>query len=450
MYEKQHRTASGIFRKLFPDKGGMSAGKKDLPPALMTAWRDLMRHKPGKVRLRMIESTLFEFNRISIKTEECIVEAGSVEGMRRGLYRLGGLLKNGRPLGTSTMHSVIRDRIGRSFMAPINRPPLYHDELMDDFRPDVVHLNNVHTQLSPVMAELAHRRGVRVVWTLHDCWPFTGHCAHFDFAGCDRWQVGCHHCPQRGAYPASWLADRSRRNWEAKRRAFTSLGRLTLVPVSDWLGGLLGRSFLAGYPVHRIYNGVDTSVFCPQPSASAEAWRERLGIGHRHVLLGVASVWGSRKGLADFVALRRALPAEEYAIVLVGLKPGQAKGLPEGIVAVPRTDNVRQLAELYAAASVFVNPTWEDNFPTTNLEALACGTPVITYRTGGSVEAVDDATGCVVPQGDIPALASAVRSLCGRGKEAWTDACRRRALERYDKNERFREYIDLYEGLMNA
>lgn len=324
--------------------------------------------------------------------------------------------------------------------------------LMEQVRPDVVHLHNLHGYYLDYEVLFRHlaASGVPVVWTLHDCWPFTGHCAYFDFAGCDRWQTGCHHCPQRGAYPASWLADRSRRNWEAKRRAFTSPGRLTLVPVSDWLGGLLGQSFLAGYPVHRIYNGVDTSVFCPQPSASAEAWRERLGIGHRHVLLGVASVWGSRKGLADFVALRQALPAAEYAIVLVGLTPGQAKGLPEGIVAVPRTDNVRQLAELYSAASVFVNPTWEDNFPTTNLEALACGTPVITYRTGGSVEAVDDATGCVVPQGDIPALASAVRSLCGRGKDAWTDACRRRALERYDKNERFREYIDLYEGLMNT
>ena len=210
--------------------------------------------------------------------------------------------------------------------------------LMEQVQPDVVHLHNLHGYYLDYEVLFRHlaASGVPVVWTLHDCWPFTGHCAYFDFAGCDRWQTGCHHCPQRGAYPASWLADRSRRNWEAKRRAFTSPGRLTLVPVSDWLGGLLGRSFLAGYPVHRIYNGVDTSVFCPQPSASAEAWRERLGIGHRHVLLGVASVWGSRKGLADFVALRRALLAAEYAIVLVGLTPGQAKGLPEGIVAVPR------------------------------------------------------------------------------------------------------------------
>ena len=142
--------------------------------------------------------------------------------------------------------------------------------LMERVRPDVVHLHNLHGYYLDYEVLFRHlaASGVPVVWTLHDCWPFTGHCAYFDFAGCDRWQTGCHHCPQRGAYPASWLADRSRRNWEAKRRAFTSPERLTLVPVSDWLGGLLGQSFLAGYPVHRIYNGVDTSVFCPQPSAS--------------------------------------------------------------------------------------------------------------------------------------------------------------------------------------
>ena len=166
-----------------------------------------------------------------------------------------------------------------------------------------------------------------------------------------------------------------------RKKAFTSVRRLTLVPVSDWLGGLLGESFLQAYPVKRIYNGVDTDVFCPQPSA--DALKGRLGIRGKRMVLGVASVWSTRKGLADFLALRRTLPADEYAVVLVGLSGTQLKDLPTGMVGIPRTNSVQELAEYYSAADVFVNPTWEDNFPTTNIEALACGTPVVTYRTGG-------------------------------------------------------------------
>ena len=319
---------------------------------------------------------------------------------------------------------------------------------MDAVKPDVVHLHNIHGYY--LNYELLFRylaaADVPVVWTLHDCWPFTGHCAYFSYVGCDRWKRQCHDCPQKQTYPAAWLCDRSKKNFDAKKKAFTSVRRLTLVPVSDWLGGLLGESFLQAYPVKRIYNGVDTDVFCPQPSA--DALKGRLGIRGKRMVLGVASVWSTRKGLADFIALRQALPLDEYAVVLVGLSGTQLKDLPTGMVGIPRTNSVQELAEYYSAADVFVNPTWEDNFPTTNIEALACGTPVVTYRTGGSVEAVDCATGMVVVQGDIPALASAVMDISGKGKAAYAGPCRQRALDNFDKNERFQEYIKLYQSLL--
>ena len=319
---------------------------------------------------------------------------------------------------------------------------------MDAVKPDVVHLHNIHGYY--LNYELLFRylaaADVPVVWTLHDCWPFTGHCAYFSYVGCDRWKRQCHDCPQKQTYPAAWLCDRSKKNFDAKKKAFTSVRRLTLVPVSDWLGGLLSESFLQSYPVKRIYNGVDINVFSPQPST--DALKGRLGIRGKRMVLGVASVWSTRKGLADFIALRQALPLDEYAVVLVGLSGTQLKDLPTGMVGIPRTNSVQELAEYYSAADVFVNPTWEDNFPTTNIEALACGTPVVTYRTGGSVEAVDCATGMVVVQGDIPALASAVMDIGGKGKAAYAGPCRQRALDHFDKNERFQEYIKLYQSLL--
>lgn len=317
---------------------------------------------------------------------------------------------------------------------------------IDEIKPDIIHLHNIHGYylnyelLFKALSDL----GVPVVWTLHDCWAFTGHCAHFSFIGCDKWKSGCFKCPQLKNYPASYLLDRSQRNYRRKKNSFTSLKNLTLVPVSDWLAELLESSFLRKYAKCRIYNGVNLDVFCPKPSLI----KEKLGISSGCMLLGVASVWGRRKGLDDFITLRGKLP-DDYTIVLVGLTTEQIKTLPQGILGISRTTDVNELAELYSAADIFINPTWEDNFPTTNLEALACGTPVITYRTGGSVEAVDEVTGRIVEQGDMEALIKAIKELKLLGKENLSKACREKAVICFDKQERFQEYLDLYEKLLN-
>lgn len=320
---------------------------------------------------------------------------------------------------------------------------------LESVKPDLVHLHNIHGYYLhyPLLFAYLAAADVPVVWTLHDCWPFTGHCAHFSFAGCTKWQTLCHHCEQSRTYPASLFADRSERNYRDKLRAFTSLRQLTLVPVCRWMADLAGRSFLGNYPIRTIYNGVDTALFKPAPTREAVVARYHLR-PDRFLVLGVANTWSPRKGLSDFMALRKILPATCH-ILLVGLSEREVARLPEGVTGISRTENVGQLAELYAAADLFLNPTWEDTFPTTNLEALACGTPVATYRTGGSIEAVDAATGFIVEQGDVQGLAAAIRTVQEKGKAAYTAAARRRALECFDKQDRYQEYIQLYKELLN-
>ena len=310
-------------------------------------------------------------------------------------------------------------------------------------RPDIIHLHNIHGYYLnyPILFQYLSEMKTPVVWTLHDCWPITGHCAFFTYADCDRWKNGCHHCPCQKNYPTSLLMDRSETNYEQKRRSFTSLSNLTLVPVSEWLDGLLDESFLKDVPRRCIHNGIDTDVFHADSSFSSFCQGKK-------VVLGVSNMWEPRKGMKDFLALRSLL-SSDYVIVLIGLSKKQIYSLPEGIIGIERTDNLQQLVHYYSRADVFVNPTYEDNFPTTNLEALSCGTPVVTYRTGGSPEAVDEETGVVVPCGDVNSLAENIEAICcAPYPETRSERCRQRVTENFCKSDRYQEYLALYNSLL--
>lgn len=317
---------------------------------------------------------------------------------------------------------------------------------IQEVRPDIIHLHNIHGYYVnyPMLFSFLKEYKVPIVWTLHDCWSFTGHCSHFDLIGCDKWKTECSHCPQKGEYPKSYT-DFSRRNFNLKKKAFTGCGNLTIVPVSYWLDRLVKESFLQEYDAKVIHNGIDTSVF----SIRDDAWkiREKYNITSKYVVLGVASPFGKRKGFHDFIALSRMLPGE-FSIVMVGLSHEQKTCLPDNIVGIERTQDVNELASLYSSADVFVNLTYEDNFPTTNLEAMACGTPVITYNTGGSPEALDAATGIVVEKGNIWEAKNAISAICGKGKAEYVNACRKRAVQFFNNKDRFMEYIDLYNELL--
>lgn len=307
--------------------------------------------------------------------------------------------------------------------------------------PDVIHLHNVHGYYLHVgiLFDYLKQAGKPVVWTLHDCWSFTGHCVHFDFIGCERWKSGCYACPLKSEYPKSILQDGSKRNYLKKKASFAGVPRLTLVTPSQWLSRLVGASFLRCYPVEVIPNGIDLAVFKATPGD----FRERHGLTGKFLILGVASVWNERKGYQYFCDLAKQLSPDEK-IVLVGLDREKIRSLPPGIVGIAKTHSTVELAEIYSAADLFLNPTLEDNFPTTNLEALACGTPVVTFNSGGSPECLAEGCGAVVERGDLPGLVAAIAAVKAGGKGRYTACCQKRARDAFDKNDRFQEYVALY------
>lgn len=318
---------------------------------------------------------------------------------------------------------------------------------IEQIRPDIIHLHNIHGYYLnyPILFEYLKTANIPVVWTLHDCWPFTGHCAYYDYVNCNNWQTHCgKSCPCKDNYPKSFV-NRAYKNFEQKKAAFTGLGNLTLVPVSKWLAGELKKSFLKEHAVQTIHNGIDLNQFKPIKNSGTVA--KKYNLSDKFIILGVASTWEKRKGLDDFIKLSTKLN-DTQQIVLVGLSPKQIKTLPKNIIGIERTESVKDMAALYNLAGVFVNPTWEDNYPTTNLEATACETPVITYNTGGSPEAVTKQTGFVIEQGDVQALKERIDLIQERGKKYYTANCRKRAIDNFDKEDRYAEYLSLYEQLL--
>jgi glycosyltransferase involved in cell wall biosynthesis len=316
-------------------------------------------------------------------------------------------------------------------------------------QPDIIQIHNLHGYYInyKILFTWLSKRSIPVIWTLHDCWTITGHCSYFEIIGCDRWKTECNNCPQKRKYPQSLFIDDSTNNYKHKKTLFTSVSNMTIVPVSYWLGDIIKQSFLNTYPVQVIQNGIDISLFSPKTDIILI--REKYDVENKFVLLGVANIWDPRKGLKDFVALNKIIDHNIYIIILVGLNKKQIKHLPEEISGIERTESVQELAELYSVADVFLNPTWEDTFSTTNLEALSCGTPVITYRTGGTVESVSEDTGFIVEKGDVEGLYTVVKEIHEKGKLHYSQKCRERAVVYYDKRERFNDYIKLFDQLLN-
>ena len=285
---------------------------------------------------------------------------------------------------------------------------------IEAFDPEVIHLHNLHgyyINIDYLFGFLAESKK-KIIWTLHDCWPITGHCAHFDYVNCSKWQTKCSSCPLLKHYPKSYFYDRSGINFEVKKRLFTSLSNMVLVPVSYWLSELLDKSFLSDIPKKVIDNGINTNIFKPRSSDI----RRKYHLKNKKIVLGVAFDWSERKGLNDWIFLSNTLSKTDYQIVLIGINEKQKQGLPEHIITIPKTDSQEELAQWYSEAFVFVNPTYDDNFPSVNLEAQECATPVITYDTGGSVESVPREN--VVPKGDVQGILNKIEGkklFCKRG-----------------------------------
>lgn len=306
----------------------------------------------------------------------------------------------------------------------------------------LIHLHNLHDYSInlPLLFHFIKKNNIPVIWTLHDCWCFTGRCPHFIMQRCNKWEKGCYDCPYpKKSYPPSDI-DTSNMMWKCKRQLFMGIEKCMIITPSHWLADLVKRSFLKDYPVKVINNGINLSVFKPIESD----FREQHGLTDKKIILGVAFGWGKRKGLDVFIELDRRL-SDDYRIVLVGTDGCVDKQLPANIISIHRTQNQKELAQIYTAADVFANPTREDSYPTVNMESIACGTPVVTFRTGGSPEILDETCGSVVDCDDIDAMEFEIRRICEE-KPYSLDACLKRARS-FDMNDRFKEYVETYKEI---
>lgn len=314
---------------------------------------------------------------------------------------------------------------------------------LDRISPDIVHLHNLHGHNCDleILMDYFRRKKTKLVWTFHDCWAFTAYCPHFVMAKCDKWKTSCHQCPQWKTF--SWFADRSSWVYKMKKETFSGLD-LTIVTPSRWLADLVKESFLKDYPVQVINNGIDLNVFKHTPSD----FRNKHDIPEdKFVLLGVAIQWVPRKGADVFIRLANRLDPEKYQIVMVGTDDMIDKQLPDNVISIHRTSNQKELAEIYTAANLFVNPTREEVFGLVNVEANACGTPVLTFRTGGSPECIDERSGFVVECDDEAALFDAILRIESQKPFTPEDCCFRAA--NFSEQDKYLEFVALYRSLMN-
>lgn len=315
---------------------------------------------------------------------------------------------------------------------------------LDELTPDIIHLHNIHYSYInlPMLFRYIKKHKIKVIWTLHDCWSFTGHCPHFAYEQCEKWKTGCYKCPRYRSYPKS-IFDNSFFMWKLKKRWFTGVEDMQIITPSYWLKGLVEQSYMGEYPVAVINNGINLDIFRPTQSD----FRKKYGIPEKkHILLGVSFSWGKKKGLDVFLELEKRLDKDKYQIVLVGTDQIVDAQLPESIISIHRTNDQKELAEVYSAADLLVNPTREDNYPTVNMEAVACGTPVLTFRTGGSPEILNETCGSVVPCDDVDAMEQEIVRICTE-KPYSLEACLEHA-KNFDQEHRFEEYIALYKRLL--
>lgn len=314
---------------------------------------------------------------------------------------------------------------------------------IEEYKPDIIHLHNIHGHYInyKILFNYLKKAKVPVVWTFHDCWGFTGHCSHFIMVKCEQWKTHCSYCPQLRSYPTCYTKGAVKENYNRKKACFTGLENLTIVTPSKWLAELVKESFLQDYDIRVINNGIDLTKFQPKTNTSFRIEHDLEG---KIVILGVASEWSDRKGYSDFIKLSKKLSPNQK-LVMVGVSDKQLKELPSSIIAIKKTNSVEELAEIYSAADVFLNFTYEDNFPTVNLEAMACGTPVITYKTGGSVEPITEETGIIIEQGNYMAALNSI----GQARMLDRHIVASHAMQ-YSSKDKFNDYISLYKELLKG
>lgn len=323
-------------------------------------------------------------------------------------------------------------------------------EEVEDFNPDIIQLHNLHGYYLniEVLFNYLSTKDIPVVWLLHDQWPVSGHSAYFDLNLNGKLPSELSNRTELANYPKTIGVSQFERNLEDKENLFTSIDNMTMITPSDWLTNFMKSSFLRKYPIKTIHNGVDTSIFKIYKK-NVNRLREKWNAIDKIVVLGVASVWDERKGIDDFIEISMKLPLDKYQIILVGVDEKSKLKLPEEIISIKKTNSVDELRDIYNASDIFINPTYFDNFPTVNIESLACGTPVVTYDTGGSPESIDELTGSVVQPGNTNELIKEIIRIGKKNENIETNCCKR-AMKNFDTKVVFNKYVDLYFNLADT
>ena len=375
------------------------------------------------------------YKALESKEHECLIAYGrgnAPDGIKS--YRVG----NDADMHYHALMTRITDKTG--FYSTKATEKLI--KIIAEYTPDIIHLHNLHgyyINLEILFNYLA-KINKPIVWTLHDCWAFTGHCAYFDYVNCSKWKTGCFECPQKKNYPKSILFDNSRWNYKKKRKLFSSPEDMIIVTPSAWLAGLVRESFLGKYYVQVINNGIDLELFKPTVSN----FREKHNLTDKFIILGVANTWDRRKGLDDFIELSKLLD-DSYKIVLVGLSSKQIKNLPNNILGLERTSSITELAEIYTAADIYVNSGVEETMGLTTVEALACGTPVVVYNATAVPECVDSSVGFVIEKNNISALLDAINIMQSENLFDKKACIEKAGL--YNKAIKYGKYLDVYDEI---
>lgn len=316
---------------------------------------------------------------------------------------------------------------------------------IDLIKPDIIHLHNIHGYYInyKYLFEYIISRNVPVVWTLHDCWPFTGHCSHPTSTNCEKYSVCCSQCPQKTAYPKSIFIDKSNENYRLKKRLFLKPNKMIITTVSKWLQRVTNNSFLAKFPIEVIYDGIDTDSFAYRKSNL----KKDLNIENKFVLMAAAANWSKSKGWDDYIKLSSILP-DNMVIVLVGINDSNRQGLPSNIIPIPRQESKVLLAEYYSMADVLLNLSYAETFGMTTAEALSCGTPGISYNVTACPEVLSEDTGVIVDAGNINGLLDAIRLIQKNGKDYYSKACRRRVMDNFDFKKVNKKFLNIYDNLL--
>lgn len=317
---------------------------------------------------------------------------------------------------------------------------------IDEIEPDIIHLHNIHGYFLnyKILFEYLKKINVPVVWTLHDCWTFTGHCAHFVSADCDKWKTGCYSCPLKKGYPSSLFLDRSKKNYKLKEKLFNSLNDLTIVPVSYWLESLVKESFLKNNKIFTILNGIDINIFKYTENKSI---REKYKIGNNFLLIGVAANWTPQKGLNDYIELSKKI-SDDSVILLVGLSKDKIFDLPKNIIGIERTSDISELVSIYSEADIVLNLSYAETFGMTTIEGMACGTPSIVYNKTASPGLIIGDVGYVVEAGNMEQLLLTINKIKQRGKKYYFEKCRESVLKNFNIEINYSAYINLYKQLL--